>query len=328
VRASWNRFWFSDGPYFDLALARIGVVGLQLITLVGYQFENLTRVTSLPLVLYRPMVLMRLVTSPWGWTSPLSEQSIFAIYWATLLFGFGALLGLQTSVCMIVLAAGSIFLQTYVYSFGDFHHNEAILLLALAAQALGPCGRVLSIDSLIVRRKDPAASKVRLLDYCGQYAGWPIKFVQCLFPLVYLSAVISKIASSGYTLNWANGFTLQYYFLQDAIRKPNMALALWASQFHWPILLSQIVVLGYQLTYFLVLPYPKLRWIYLPVGLLFHLANWYVLSAPFPEWILLLGVYIPWSEAFKKLATTEVAVPVAEQLAPQATRAPMAGEGV
>jgi hypothetical protein len=239
----------------------------------------------------------------------------------------GALLGVQTSVCMIVLAAGSIFLQTYVYSFGDFHHNEAVLLLALAALALGPCGRVLSIDSLIARRYHPAALTVRLLDYRGPYAGWPIKFVQCLFPLIYLSAAFSKIAGSGYTLDWANGFTLQYYFLQDSLRKPDMALGLWVSQFHWPILLGQIVVLTYQLTYFLVVPFRKLRWIYLPVGLFFHLANYYALRAPFPEWILLLGVYIPWSEAFKKLGTAEVTNPVAEQLAPKATRTPVAGEG-
>jgi hypothetical protein len=235
------------------------------------------------------------------------------MYWITLLFGFAALLGLRTSLSMIVLAAGSIFLQAYVYSFTDFHHNEAVLLIALAALALGPCGKVLSLDYLLTQRKRPAGNTVPLLDYCGPYAGWPIKFIQYLFPLIYLSAALSKISSSGYTFDWANGFTLQYYFLQDSLRKQHMALGLWVSQFHWAILLSQIVVMAYQLTYFLVVPFRRLRWIYLPLGLFFHLANYYTLRAPFPEWILLLGVYIPWSEAFKKLSQSEVALPAAVQ---------------
>ena len=256
----WGKFWFSDAPYFDLALMRVAAVGLQMITLVCFQFENLTRVGSLPTLLYHPVGFVRLVTWPWGWAHPPTAQSVFAIYWITVIFGFGALIGLRTNLCMIVLAAGSLFLEAYVYSFVDFHHNEAVLLLALAALALGPCGRVLSLDSLLRRRKYPASATVALLDYSGPYAGWPIKFVQCLFPLIYLSAAFSKIASSGYTLDWANGFTLQYYFLQDSLRKPEMALGLWVSQFHWPILLSQIVVLTYQFTYFLVVPFRRLRW--------------------------------------------------------------------
>lgn len=311
MKRAWDKFWFSDGPYFDLALMRIAVVGLQLLTLVSIQFESLTRVTSLPAWLYHPVYLVRLVTWPWGSTVPLDKQLVFAIYWMMLPFGVGALVGLRSNLCMVVLAAGSLFLQAYIYSFVDFHHREAILLIALIALALGPCGKVLSIDSLIARRNYPAAPRVLILDYNGPYAGWPIRFIQCFFPLMYLSAAIAKIAESNYTLDWANGFTLQYYLLQDSLRKPDMALGLWISQFHWALLVAQIVVLSYQLSYFLVVPYRKLRWIYLPVGLFFHLTNYYALRAGFPQWIFLLGVYIPWSEAFRKLARSEVAVPAA-----------------
>lgn len=305
VRRRWDRFWFSSEPYLDLALMRIAVVGLQLITLVSDQFENLTRVAGLPSVLYRPVGLVAVLSSLLGWHAPLAGTTLYALYWVTLLFGAGALIGLRTGLCMTVLAAGSVFLQTYVYSFTDFHHNEAILLLALTALAFGPCGRVLSLDSLLARRR-PGARLVPLLEYRGEHAGWPVKFVQCLFPMVYLSASLSKIAASGYSLDWANGFTLQYYLLQDSLRKPDMALGLFASHFHVAILLAQIVVLTYQLTYFLVVPYPKLRWVYLPLGLFFHLANYYALRAPFPEWIVLLGVYVPWTAALRRLVQAQV----------------------
>jgi hypothetical protein len=328
MKSWWQKYWFADEPYFDLGLMRLGVVGLQLITLVGVQFDKLTRVITLPTELYHPVALVRLIMSPWGWTTPPNTHLMFPLYWVTLIFGFGALIGLRTTWCMIVLALGSIFLQSYLFSFAEFHHNEAILLLALAALALAPCGRVLSIDSLIARRNHPTASRVALLDYRGPYAGWPIKFVQWLFPLIYLSAVISKIANNGYSLAWANGFTLQYYLLQDFVRKPDMALGLWASQFHGLLLFAQIIVLTYQVTYFLVIPFRKLCWIYLPVGLFFHFANYYALRAEFPEWILLLGVYIPWSVALKRLLAFEVAVPSQEQRAPPTARSTVTREVV
>jgi hypothetical protein len=316
----WNRYWFSDEPYFDLGLARIGIVALQLITLVNNQFDKLARVMTLPDVMYHPVALVRLIMLPWGWAAPPNPQLMFALYWITLLFGLGALVGLQTSLCMIVLAAGSLFLQAYLFSFGDLHHNEAVLLLAMAAVALGPCGRALSLDNLIAQRRHPTAPRVPLLDYRGPYAGWPIKFVQWFFPLIYMSAAFSKLATNGYTLHWVNGFTLQYYFLQDSLRKPDFALGLWVSQFHGPLLFAQIVVMLYQVTYVLVIPFRKLAWIYLPVGLFFHFANYYALRTPFPEWILLLGVYIPWSVMFKKLLNYEVTLPVADQATLPAAR--------
>jgi hypothetical protein len=325
VKSGWEKFWFSSEPYFDLGVLRIAVVTLQCLGLVADQFEGLMHVVGLPMSLYHPVGLVQLVTWPFGSAHPINTDILFTIYWLTLFCGLGALIGLYTSICMVGLAAGAVFLQTYSYSFVDFHHNEAVLLIALSALALSPCGKVLSIDSWIARRKAaPGTHTIALLDYRGTYAGWSIKFVQCLFPLIYLSAAFSKIALSNYSFDWANGYTLQYYLLQDSVRKSDMALGLWASQFHWTILFSQIVVLVYQFTYFLVVPFPKLRWIYLPVGLFFHYANYYALRAPFPEWILLLAFYVPWTEAAKKLLNWQVPVSPAELSAAE----PMAEKSV
>jgi hypothetical protein len=317
MNSRWSRFWFCDESYFDLAFLRILLVTWQLFFLFDAVFAFLTHIVTLPVVLYHPDVLLRLVTWPWGWSHPPSANVVFAGYGVTLLAGVGALFGLRTNLCMFVFATGSILLQCLIYSFVDFHHTEAVLLLSLLALSLGPCGKVLSIDSLIARRKGNATQSVPLLDYRGPYAGWPVKFAQCLFPLIYLSAVTAKLAYNGYSLDWANGYTLQYYLLQDSIRKPDMELGLWASQFHWPILISQVVVIAYQLTYVLVIPYRRLRWIYLPLGLVFHIGNYLLLRAPFPAWIVLLTVYVPWSEAFKMLAAARVEVP-AEPVTPAA----------
>jgi hypothetical protein len=152
--------------------------------------------------------------------------------------------------------------------------------------------------------------RVAVLEYTGEFAGWPVKLVQWLFPLVYLSAVVAKVAYNHYSLDWANGFTLQYYMIQDNIRK-EIPLALWASQFHLFILFGQYLVFAYQATYWLAVPFARLRWLYIPMGITFHLANYFILYAPFPQWIVLLCAYIPWSRAVERLAQFRVARTVA-----------------
>jgi hypothetical protein len=65
------------------------------------------------------------------------------------------------------------------------------------------------------------------------------------------------------------------------------------------VLLSQWVVICFQITFALCVVFPRLRWIYVPVGLGFHAANWIFLTAPFPEWMALYAVFIPWRRAFE-----------------------------
>jgi hypothetical protein len=308
LKSLWNGFWFAPAPYFDLAVLRVVAVGTQLFYMVNEQFSDLEYVYSLPNNVYRPLPLLRAFLTPWGLAQPPHSQLLFAVYGLCLLAGFAGLVGLFTNVSLILFAIGCLFLQTFVFSFQQYHHPEAILLLALLAVSLGPSGRVFSLDSLWRERWRGPAERIPLLSYGGEYAGWPVRFVQCIFPLIYLSAAVAKVAYNHYTLDWANGFTLQYYLIQDHIRK-DVPLAWWASQFHTLILLAQYVVLIYQCTYWAVIPWARLRWIYLPLGLAFHLGNYLVLDAPFPQWIALLCVYVPWSAALGRLAHAHISAP-------------------
>jgi hypothetical protein len=275
IAAAWSRFWFADAPYFDLAFIRIIAVAMQCFYLLDQQFATLEYVLSLPHQLYHPPYTLWPFILPWGITTPPDAQIIHALYWTTVVFGFMALFGLLTYVSMITFAIGSILLQIFAFSFGDYHHPEAILLIALLVISLAPSGKVRSLDSFLRRRRGTHLPMVPLLEASGPYAGWPIKFVQCLFPLVYISAVLAKIGPH-FNFDWVNGYTLQYYFIQDDIRKGS-PLALWASQFHVLIYLSQIIVIAFQLTYFLIVPFKKLRWVSLRLGRFWHLANYLIL---------------------------------------------------
>lgn len=311
VAAAWNRFWFSPSSLFDLAVIRLLCVSVQIFMLLSASFSDLQYVLSLPASMYSPLPILKLLLLPLGWGALPTADLIIGIFWLTLLMGFLALAGLLTNLTLLLFCLGNVLLQAFTYSFGDSHHREAIMMIALLALAMAPSGRVLSIDALIRRRHTQAQpNEVPLLDARSPFAGWPLKLLQCFFPLMYLSAVSSKLATSG--LGWANGYTLQYYMIQDSMRWGSQ-LGLYVAQFHYPILVLQWIILLFQTTFFLVIFFPKLRWIYLPIGLCFHIGIYLTLRAPFIQWIVLYAVFIPWSELLRWLATQRVQIPARAQ---------------
>jgi len=56
-------------------------------------------------------------------------------------------------------------------------------------------------------------------------------------------------------------------------------------------------VMAFQGTFFLEILVPRLRWIYIPMGLFLHCFIFITLKAPFFTWIALYSVFIPWREA-------------------------------
>ena len=170
------------------------------------------------------------------------------------------------------------------------------MMIALAVLAISPSGRMLSLDAWLRRRR--TGEDVTPLEQTSSFAGWPLKLIQWFFVLMYASAVWSKLSASG--LDWANGYTLQYFLARDGLRWDS-PLAVWLSQHHILILLSQYGVLLFQATFALAVIFPKLRWIYVPAGLCLHIGIYLTLTAPFFQWIALYAVFIPWSEALQRL---------------------------
>ena len=318
---AWNRYWFGPSAYVDLAIFRGAAIGLQLILLlygasaiIGPEvsagpLSNLKDLTSYPEETWAPLMLMRvfglIFFFEWGYRPGIEEISI--IFYVTITVGVLALIGAFTNFCLVIFATGCLFLKAFSYSFGDLHHPEAVMMFALLALAISPCGRVLSVDAWL-RRMWGAAETGDLLDKKGAFAGWAIKFIQWFYVLMYFSADFAKTVYGG--ANWANGFTLQYYMAADGLRLEN-PLAVWLSQWHYFLMSSQYLVLFFQATFVLAVIFPKTRWFYVPLGLFFHSSNWLVLGAPFPQWIVLYVVFIPWAAAFKMLQARRASGPEA-----------------
>jgi hypothetical protein len=290
--SAWRNYWFEPSYYLDLAIVRIVAVSTALVMLLHTRQWHLIY-SSLSDGYWEPLLILNVLHIPFGWGFRPPIEVVEAAYFTAVIAGALSLLGILTNLSLLIFTAASVYVQAFIYSFGELHHREAVMMIALGALAISPSGRVLSIDSMIARRPDAS-----LLEDKSEFAGWPIKLIGWFFVLMYLSAVRGKLSHGG--LDWANGFTLQYALARDGLRWDS-PLALWLSQFHLPVMALQFAVLAFQGTFAVAMIFPKSRWFYVPAGLMFHIGIYLTLRAPFVQWIALYVVFVPWTAALKCL---------------------------
>jgi hypothetical protein len=304
----WERYWFRPAPLVDLAVVRLVAVGFWLYHLARIRPRGVFGpLAALPDAMYEPLVVVRVMTLPLAWHYRPSEEVVLGVYWVTLAVGVLAFIGYRTNLSLLLFAIGSIFLQGYRYSFHEIHHSEAIVMITLGLLALAPSGGALSVDDLRRRLRaadrglavprDPLAGESR-------FARWPLLVVQWTFALIYMSAAYHKLTTGG--LDWMNGWTLQYYMLQDGLRWGS-SLGVWLGQHHTIALLASWGSILFEATFWLVLLVPALALVYLPVGLGFHLGIYLIQRAPFFSFMWLYAVFVPWREIFRRAGAFLVA---------------------
>jgi hypothetical protein len=299
IAQAWTRYWFTPAPLFDLAVARVAIVGTQLFGLLVMTNHHwvLSGLAGLPDELYDPLPVLHLMVAPLDWRYRPGFEVLETIHWLTVACGVTSLLGLFTNVSLAGFACGNVFLQAFEYSFGEFHHNDEVMMVALVVLALSPCGRSLSLDGLRRSRKEAAHGSGRgpLAGGDSPFARWPLLVIRWMFVLAYLSAAFHKLKAAG--LDWMNGYTLQWYMLEAALRY-DLPLGVWVGhQLGLVVVLSWVTVL-WEATFFLVLFVPALAWIYVPVGVGFHVGTWVLMQAAFYQYFGLYSVFVPWAAAY------------------------------
>ena len=298
---AWRRYWFRPTPLVYLALLRIVAVGTQLILLLvedGYRLRQFAGLASLPDSMYKPLPALQLFLLPFGLHARPSFALLTVIYWMTAMAGLGALLGWKSRFSLLIFAAGSTFLQAYAYSFGDLHHREALMIITLWLLALSPAGRVLSLDNYFATRHSPYRKRLQKKSI---FAAWPLLLVQNLFGLVYLDSALRKLSAGG--ADWVNGYTLQFYLYSDAARRGS-AFGLWLAQQHTIARALSWVTILWEGTFFLVLIFPRLAWLYLSVGIALHAGMSLAGVASFTQFMALYAAFIPllWTYGGRSLA--------------------------
>lgn len=297
----WNHYWFRPAPLLNLAVFRIVAAGGQFL-IWTFLWKPLApqgdflRLSEIPR-LYSPLVANRILLAPFHFGGPPPLVFVVVVYLITSGAALLAAVGLFTNIAMGLLAAGTVLLQSYVYSFGDFHHPEAVMAISLVALALSPCGRVLSIDSLRQRLRENShwhpQSNVRARHKKDVNARWPVQLLLWMFSLIYLSAAYFKLKTGG--LAWLNGDTLQFYLLQDGLRW-GQPWALRIAGWHSAAVILSVASLAFESGFFLVLIVPNLLWFAVPFGFGLHLSIQILMKAGFFEYLALYGALVPWAE--------------------------------
>jgi predicted DCC family thiol-disulfide oxidoreductase YuxK/uncharacterized membrane protein YphA (DoxX/SURF4 family) len=288
-----DRHWFAPASLGELALVRIVVVGAQL-----YFFMPRIRMqlwlAAADAETFVPIPALKVLLLPLGgWGVRPESMLLIAVWLLAVLAGLAAILGLHTRLSMLVFAATNTLLMAHSYSYLEYHHPEALMILALWVLALGPVGAAYSVDSL----RDRLHASTRFMQFRPHspeedrsvFARWPLRVIQWLFVLVYLSAGLSKLAIGG--LDWFNGYTMSYYLVADGLGRNN-TLSLWL---HEHLLLGSMMSIAggvFELTFVLAILLPWLAGPYVLAGTMLHLGIYLTLRAPFFQFIVLYVVFV------------------------------------
>jgi uncharacterized membrane protein YphA (DoxX/SURF4 family) len=229
------------------------------------------------------------------------------LYWLMIIAGISSLVGYFTRASTLVFALVNWIFVAHTYSYAEEHHPESILCIFLVLLAFSPSGNRLSVDAMLQRWK--GCSKSTRPSGIVDTAVWPLKLVQVLLSLAYLSTGLAKILDGG--SNWMNGYTLQKYILSDAVVR-EMPFGLWVAQQHLLCVILSIATIIFEIFFFLTLIVPWTVPYFLIAGILFHSGIYVTMAAPFLQHIFLYAVFIDfehilnrkssWSAVWRKLS--------------------------
>src|ERR687894_892420 len=153
-----------------------------------------------------------------AWYPELPEAAYIALLWlaavAAVAISVGFLTRLATATTFVIVAY-NLFLSTT-----HFHNNRAYLLIVLGLLAVAPCGRELSVDAWLRRRRGLPA-----LDTSAP--GWPLWLLRFECAAIYGASGLSKLVDPdwfGGTVTWQRVVRARYQL--DAWPLPDWTVSL------------------------------------------------------------------------------------------------------
>jgi hypothetical protein len=292
VVAALDRHWFAPALFSDLALVRILAFGSQTLVFLWYPAGGLRSVSEELLLttagapLYYPLPILRVLLAPFGQLShtPPSATFLLGVFAVAVVAGVLATIGLFARVAMLAAAAANGLIVAHHYSYQEFHHAEALMAIALGVLALSPSAAVWSVDAAVRRWRTREA-----LAETSVFARWPLRLMQWIMALTYLSAATAKLRYGG--LAWFNGHTMTYHYLSIAIetgREAPAYLATFPPALHVaPSMVAWLV----EATFWVAILAPRFAWILVVAGAGLHLAVFASMGIAFFQNILLYSVF-------------------------------------
>ncbi|MEY2879800.1 MAG: hypothetical protein RLZZ15_2180 [Verrucomicrobiota bacterium] len=118
----------------------------------------------------------------------------------------------------------------------------------------------------------------------GRLVRWTMQLVVAQ---MYFSSGVMKLRLAGW--RWADGATLRTALVRAHLGDGNRA-ALWLARRRGAVRLAATLMLGFDLTFWLIIPFPNLAWAFLPLGIGFHVATAALLRIHY--WIYVVPAYL------------------------------------
>ena len=198
--AGWRAFWFQPEPPQALEVCRILLyAGL----LAIFADRDFTICSVLGEIYWRPTSFAHLLF-PHG-PPPAAIVSWMQLIWKLSLFT--SCLGLASRISTTVACFLGLILLELPNNFGKLDHQMAAAGVSLIVMAFSACGRTLSLDSVIARRRGKPFPSLS-----PDETGWPIRTMRVVISMVFFCAACNKLRASG--LAWVFSETMQMYLLQ------------------------------------------------------------------------------------------------------------------
>jgi len=290
----WDAYWFPQESPLYLSMARIMVVGMQLLFFLPDLDKHFDLLDKNPHFI-DPQVIISVITKVFPRDDYFTHANFTALYWVLVAAGILALIGLFTRPSIFVFALLSGFFVAHEYSYGDRHHTEAIWTIFIMCLAFSPSNARLSVDAVLRRRREQATGAPPPTETVDS-AMWPLKFAHVLLSMTYFSTGASKIiAARG--LMWMNGYTLQWYTFGDAMRR-GFPFGIWLAQQHNLAVALSIFTVCFELFFFVSLFLPRWAPLFFLNAIFFHIGLYFAAGHDFFQHIALnltlLVCLTPW----------------------------------
>jgi hypothetical protein len=206
------------------------------------------------------------------YSEPLPQPVFEALRMVTIVALAFASLGLLTRPALIVSLIAFTLYEGFFLGFTkpkntDYvYHMSNLTVFALFLMAIAPGVARHGITSLVRRRNDGIA-----------IPEWPRKTLIGMLAFAYFGAGYCKLVES---LLWVDGYTLQGYLFDRGIRH-DLDLALALGQYHGLCVVLSVLTVLLEITFPLILIWPRLAWLYVAGGLQLHVMIHFTMDINF-----------------------------------------------
>lgn len=268
----WDKFFFQEAPVEGLALFRVLIGSLALVTFLQ---DSLIMND-----LWGPMALQTTETMLKNYSFPIMSIFQFLKLTPTLLYG---LVGLQILSLFTFTLGYKTRLSNWLafilmVSFNQRNINilssaDLLIRIMFFLMLFSPSGNAYSIDSIIARLK----GKMLPRD-CSR---WPLRLIQMQIAVVYVSTVIAKAKG----ITWLDGSAVYYATRSSDLTRFPVPFIL--DQF-WTVKLITWSTLVIELALGTVIFFDEIRKKVIILGVIFHLGIEYMMSIPQFEWLMII----------------------------------------